>query len=409
MPAATNRRSPIGATRSLGAQIVRNTHWTSNALHPLAGLWAGPPGDDFVLMVRQNLRTVCETLALQAAGIVWQQSAGGGLPAQCDHSQLDIRWPETFLRPGGASTPLQLGPAGTTSWMEMPEKNGSASYLLVPLMSSEQAQGWLWVAPRPERPLDEYERSTLVLVAGQFALACYNADLRQQLCLQLDRHDFLLQRLVQVSEEGRRHVARELHDEVSQSLAALLLQVETAQATLRTDSSKAAYSLEKLRGGLVQVLDEVHRLVLQLRPALLEQKGLLEALRWYGQQYLQPTAAELHVSGGQCAPLLSTVTRLTLYRIGQEAISNAARHSGARNVWLTIGCRDNLLILSIRDDGCGFDTAETLAHPQEMKGLGLLSMQERASLLGGALTIESAPARGTTVQLCVPLAEGCAS
>ena len=267
--------------------------------------------------------------------------------------------------------------------------------------------GHLWAIPRSDRPLDDHDRELLMLAAGQMALACHAAGLTQELIHHGEQRSTLLQRLVQVNEECRRHVARELHDEISQSLAALIFQVDTAQATARADAGLAVRHLETLRRGLVRVVDEVQRLVLELRPALLEQKGLVEALRWYGRQYLQPVSAHFHVSGGQCAPHLSSLTRLTLYRIGQEAIANAARHSGARNVWLEIACRDNLLSLTIRDDGRGFDPDSTLAHPHGMKGIGLANMQERALLLDGALKIESAPGRGTCIQVRVPLSPGC--
>lgn len=355
----------------------------------------GQPDGNILDGMRQSLRVLCETVPLAAAGIVWQPTDGSGRPS------LDVRWPET----GPHVSPHPVGPAVVMPCADSLESDGDDPWLIAPIASDGVVRGRLWAAPHPAQSLDDSAREFLLLAAGQLALACRNTDLCQELATQLERQEVLLQRLVYVSEECRRHVARELHDEISQSLAALILQADTATATLQSDSGMAALSLEKLRGGLVQLMDEVQRLVLQLRPALLEQRGLLEALRWYGQQYLQPAGAQFHVSGGRCAPNLPMLTRLTLYRIGQEAIANAARHSRARNVWLEITCRGDLLILTVRDDGCGFDPAETLAHPQDIKGLGLLSMQERAALLGGTLTIESAPGRGACVQFCAPLAE----
>ncbi len=380
---------------------------TISSLRHIMYRLVGQPGDNIHETVRQSLQALCEMVPLAAAGIAWQPTDGGGsplgAPAQGDLPPLDIRWPET----GPLMSSLPFDPVGNTPCGVLPERDGDAPWLIVPLECAGTAMGNLWAIPQPGRRLADHDHAILWLMAGQLALACRNADLRQDLMTQSARQEVLLQRLMHVSEECRRHVARELHDEISQSLAALILQADTAAATLRSDSGMAALSLKKLRGGLVHLMDEVQRLVLQLRPALLEQKGLLEALRWYGQQYLQPLGAHFHVSGGRCAPDLPMLTRLTLYRIGQEAIANAARHSRARNVWLEITCRDDLLILTVRDDGCGFDPAETLAHPQEMKGLGLLSMQERAALLGGALTIDSAPGHGACVQFCAPLAEGC--
>jgi signal transduction histidine kinase len=351
------------------------------ALRRMMDLLATSPEDDFLARLQQSLQALCEMVPLTAAAIVWQ-------PA--DRAPLKLRWPE--------ASPLSEEPLAG-------EPDGA--WFVTPMQFAGATMGRLWVIPHPDRPLDDHDCELLLLATGQMALACHAAGLSQELTTHNEQRSVLLERLVQVNEECRRHVARELHDEVSQSLAALIFQVDTAQATLNGDAGPAVRHLETLRRGLVQLVDEVQRLVLELRPALLEQKGLLEALRWYGQQYLQPVGAHFHVSGGQCAPHLPSLTRLTLYRIGQEAIANAARHSGARNVWLEIVCRDNLLSLTVRDDGRGFDPDSTLAHPQGMKGIGLINMQERALLLGGALRIASAPGRGTCIQVRAPLGQGC--
>ena len=392
---------------------MTNSSLASSALHRVTRLLAGQPGDNIQATVRQSLQALCEMVPLAAAGIIWKPSDGRGcplgVPIDDDGYQLDIRWPEANLHPDETLPWLRLDRAGDTLCGVPPERNGDTSWLNVPLEFAGVATGRLWAIPQPGRQLDDHDRAILWLAAGQFGLACRNADLSRELVTQHERQDSLVGRLVQVSEECRRHVAGELHDGISQSLAALIFQVDTAQAILPTNVNSAAHSLAQLRQGLVRLVDEVQRLVLELRPALLEQKGLLEALRWYGLQYLQPLQMQFYISGGKCAPHLSPLMRLTLYRIGQEAIANAARHSDAANVWLEIACRDNLLTLTIRDDGRGFDPAVTLAHPQGMKGIGLQNMQERALLLGGALTVDSASGRGACVQLRVPIEAKCPS
>jgi signal transduction histidine kinase len=161
----------------------------------------------------------------------------------------------------------------------------------------------------------------------------------------------------------------------------------------------------KFRQELVRLQDEVQRLVLELRPALLEQKGILDALRWYGWQRLHLSGTQFHIAGGQCAPRLPALAKLTRYRIGQAAIANSARHANASHVWLEISCAAEELLLTVRDDGCGFDLGVTASCPEGLKGMGILGMQERALLLNGKLTIQSAPGQGTCVQVRIPFEE----
>jgi signal transduction histidine kinase len=159
--------------------------------------------------------------------------------------------------------------------------------------------------------------------------------------------------------------------------------------------------LKRLRIGLEHAMDEVSRIVLDLRPAMLEDHGLVAALRWYGTERLRDSDINFHVNAA-CAPRLPDHLETTVYRIAQEAITNVVRHAAARNLWLEVACPDHSFTLTVRDDGCGFDVETILAQPTGMQGIGLLGMKERAALVGGELTIESAPGQGTSVQITLP-------
>jgi signal transduction histidine kinase len=211
----------------------------------------------------------------------------------------------------------------------------------------------------------------------------------------------LIHHIVEAQEEYRRRMARELHDEVGQSLAAALVQVETLEALLH-DSPQVKPHLTRLRATLERLHEEVQRVVLDLRPTLLEQKGLMSALAWYAQERLGSQGVTVHLSGSLCAAGLPDKVCLALYRIGQEAISNVVRHAAARNVWLDLRCADATLVLSVRDDGRGFDVERVANTDQPLKGVGLVGIRERAKMLDGEATIVSASGAGALVEVRIP-------
>ena len=211
-------------------------------------------------------------------------------------------------------------------------------------------------------------------------------------------HD-LSRRLIEAHEDERALLARELHDDVSQRLA--VLAIEAGRAELSERDGPGAEALRALREGLVRVSEDVHTLAYQLHPSLLEELGLAEALRaeceHRGRQHEFEVVVDIR-------PLPSHVDRsvaLCLFRVAQEALGNAGRHAAATTVTVTLMQADGGLALSVADDGCGFDPVEQATGHH----LGLGSMRERASLVGGTLDVESAPGVGTTVVAWTPLRE----
>ncbi|MCB0112562.1 MAG: sensor histidine kinase [Caldilineaceae bacterium] len=360
--------------------------------HQLVRLLVDKLQGNNVETVQQYLETLCRTLPLTVAGTDWS------LP---DGTISRIQWPDDEP----ADQWLACRETCSDADLDEPVMCSGGSIYVVPLRCHGQNAGYLWAACAPDQHCGELARDLLALTAGQLALAQQKTLLLHELEVQTERRAKLLQRIMHINEECRRHMARELHDEISQSLSALILQTDTIQLSLGGVPDPIPAVISKFRQELMRLQDEVQRLVLELRPALLEQKGLLHALRWYGRQRLQASGIEFHVTGGQCAPNLSALVRLTLYRIGQEAISNAARHAQASQVWLQITCQEGELYLTVRDNGCGFDSATFLSAPDGLKGLGLLGMQERALLLNGKFKIESSPGRGTCVQVRLPFEE----
>jgi signal transduction histidine kinase len=158
-----------------------------------------------------------------------------------------------------------------------------------------------------------------------------------------------------------------------------------------------------MRGVLAQTLDGIHKLIHDLRPSMLDHLGLFVALRWYADTRLKPVNMRLRVEEHGTLRRLPPQMETALFRVGQEAINNIARHSGARNVRLKFDGQDGTLHIEIRDDGIGFDLIEVEHSADRQRGLGLAGMQERVGLLGGQIHIISTPGHGTQVSISVPM------
>ena len=215
--------------------------------------------------------------------------------------------------------------------------------------------------------------------------------------------------ILQAQEEERRRVALELHDESSQNLTALLVHTEILQQALQglPTSSLTPEAREQLRTGLQQLtrltqgtLESIRALALQLRPAVLDDLGLLAALRWLAEDSRERLhiSVELHLE-----PLVSKtyppLYEITLFRVAQESLTNVARHAQATAVTLDLTQDATRIILKIYDNGQGYETT------QHHTGLGIGGMQERLSLLNGSLSLHSEPGQGTTVMAELPVPE----
>jgi signal transduction histidine kinase len=211
----------------------------------------------------------------------------------------------------------------------------------------------------------------------------------------------LLDQVITAQEEERRRIARELHDETGQSLTSLTLGLASiAQAQDVGAIHRQAAELRALAG---RTLDEVHNLSRGLRPSILDDLGLVPALERHLQEYQsRGLRVDLHALG--LDGRLPGPVEIAVYRIVQEALTNTVKHAAAGAVSVLLECRDGALHIIVEDDGRGFDLDQMLASADADRRLGLLGMHERAALLGGSLTVESAPGRGTTIFARVPLA-----
>jgi len=214
--------------------------------------------------------------------------------------------------------------------------------------------------------------------------------------------------IVQAQEEERRRLARELHDETSQTLTALLIHTEVLSQHVASAAShltlEEQQQFEREASLLAQLaqgtLDDIRVIAQQLRPSVLDDLGLQAALRWLVEDWRERLRLNVNVVLGEAKTLqLPSVYETTLFRIAQESLTNSARYADATEVSVTVTCKQHEVRLVVSDNGRGFNVAE--AH----QGLGLLGMRERAALLQGTLNVSTRPGQGTKVEVVLPLSE----
>jgi signal transduction histidine kinase len=213
----------------------------------------------------------------------------------------------------------------------------------------------------------------------------------------------LSRQLFHIQEEERRHLARELHDEIGQTLTAAKINLKIiapdvpAKVSCRLDDS-----IQLLDG----LLRQVRQLSLDLRPPLLDELGLVPTLRWLVDQQAQRAGLRVTFTANVDGLELDPDVQTTCFRIAQEAITNIIRHSAAKNFAVELRREEERLWLTVHDDGAGFDPAVIQQRATQPSTLGLVSMKERALLARGGLEIRSAPGRGTEIRAWFPLARG---
>jgi PAS domain S-box-containing protein len=207
----------------------------------------------------------------------------------------------------------------------------------------------------------------------------------------------LSQRLIRAHEEERALLARELHDDVTQRLA--VLAIDLGRAELAVPDGEQAEVMRGVREGLVRLSEDVHSLAYQLHPSVLDELGLVEALQTECERFGRRGGVELSLELDPLPTTLGKDAALCLFRVAQEALNNVFRHAGARAANVTLREMSDGLLLAVRDDGVGFDPQ----NPGKGGRLGMASMRERVRLVNGTLDVESAPGQGTTIVAWVPL------
>lgn len=281
---------------------------------------------------------------------------------------------------------------------------GLTCHACVPLVAKGQVLGVLNVAAsavNPERCFTEDQIQLLTAIGQQVGVAIENARLYEELQRKETLRGQLIEQLWTVQEEERRRIARELHDHTGQALTSLLVGLKMLSGT--ENPAIAQEQAKQLRTIAAETLESVHDLAVQLRPSVLDDMGLVAATQHAATGFAGHFGFQVHFhavgfEGRRLPPAVET----TIYRIVQEALTNVAKHARAQNVDILLECRHNTVLALVEDDGQGFDVDVALGR-RDSGHLGLFSMQERAALVGGHLTVESSSSGGATVLVEIPL------
>lgn len=292
-----------------------------------------------------------------------------------------VHVPDTLLYPGAVF---------------LPHNRSVLSWLGIPLMAGEHVIGACLLEHNCPGYFSEDRMHWATALTGQAAVAIQNAWLFEQVRDGRESLQALSRRLVEVQENERHYIARELHDEAGQGLASLMIGLRH----LEQDSDKPATVIsrsQELKKIADDVLENLHRLAIDLRPAALDHLGLVAALRQHAERFSDQSGLTVQFETLGKIERLPGEVETAVYRIVQEALTNVVRHARATRVDILIERRGTTLVVVVEDNGIGFDPEH-----QQMSHLGMVGMRERADMLGGRITFESAPGKGTSMLLEVP-------
>jgi GAF domain-containing protein len=269
------------------------------------------------------------------------------------------------------------------------KREGVIATLVVPIWISGQVEGLLYVSNRADRPFTDRDEAILIRLADHAAIAIQNATLYSRL-------QGLSGRLMEVQEAERRHLARELHDEIGQLLTGLRLTLDVPEP----QSPALGERLGQAQALVQELLERIRALSLDLRPSILDDLGVLPALLGHIERYMSQTKIRVHLEHNGLDRRFAPETETGVYRIVQEALTNVARHGHVDEVTVRLWATDDVLGVQVEDHGAGFDPDAVLGTGRSG---GLAGLRERAALLNGHLTVETHPGRGVRLTAEVPL------
>lgn len=270
------------------------------------------------------------------------------------------------------------------------------SAIAVPLRAGFESFGAVvFGSPAPDT-FSQDRVELLVAICNQAIIALQNAQLYQDLLAEKER-------IVEIEEDARKKLARDLHDGPTQSIAAIAMRLNYVKMLLKRDPSQVSEELTKIEELARRTTKEIRQMLFTLRPIILETQGLSAALEQYIQKLQETDPIRYHLHIQPVEKYLNPDAQGAIFYIIEEAITNARKHAQASNLWIRMGLRNNNLVLQIEDDGIGFDVASVQNRYDERGSLGMINLHERTELLGGRIRIESAPGKGTRITVIAPL------
>jgi signal transduction histidine kinase len=278
--------------------------------------------------------------------------------------------------------------------------------VVLPLQAQDAVVGSLLLETALDGPyLSSLEAPAIVALARQLGIAIENADLVLELRQREALHAELLQRATSAQEAERKRIARELHDDTGQALTALAMGLRGVSKLVEKQPEQIGPQIAELQSISTGALEGLRHLISDLRPSHLDDLGLVAALRWYVEEVNRRSETEISFVVTGDSIRLPPETETTFFRIAQEGIGNIIKHANATHGTLHLSFEESCVCLNIADDGKGFDVAKAL-EPGARRAWGLLGIQERATLAGGSLIIDSTPGKGSVIVVSVPIHQG---
>ena len=275
------------------------------------------------------------------------------------------------------------------------------SWLGVPLISEGMVIGIITLDSEKVDTYTEADAQLALAFANQTATAIRHAQLFEQIQRGRERLSALSRRLVEVQENERHVVARELHDQVGQTTTALKLHLQMMRHSVSEPTLTQA--IDEGIELAERAMQRVRSLSRDLRPSVLDDFGLEPALRWHLDRQAQWGGFEWTFEPSLPEPRLPSELEIVCFRIAQASLTNIVQHAQAKNVHMKTWVEDETLNMSIQDDGVGFNLQDALENASQGKSMGLLSMKERAELMGGQLQIIATPDQGATIRMQLPI------
>jgi signal transduction histidine kinase len=292
--------------------------------------------------------------------------------------------------------------------LDLISSEGLRAFLSVPLRAKDNVLGVMNVASHVPHRFTKEDVHLLHSIGDQLGIAVEQAILNERLRKARERLRKLARQNLVAEEEERRRIARELHDETSQSLSGIALQLEALiEMSAKSDNQDAQLiaGLKKVQSLTVQVHKEVSRVISNLHPTVLDTLGLVAAVRQHVKNSLQPLDINVAVEVKGTEMRFPPDVETALFRVVQGAIGNIIKHSKAKNASIVLVYQPDEFSLSIRDDGQGFDVSKLTDVEESGRGRGLFSMRERIGFLGGTSGVESKTGAGTTVWARIPIGQ----
>lgn len=283
---------------------------------------------------------------------------------------------------------------------------GIKGFVSIPLKSKEKVVGVMNIISHLAERFGADDISLLNSIGDYLGTTIEQAKLYERLARVGERYKTLLRHSLTAQEQERKRIARELHDETAQALTSMTLSLQAIIITAEMRDFGDAIFIEKLKkihGNAVHAGNEVVRIMKELRPSLLDELGLPAAIHRYAMDKLQDQGIDVTDEFVGTDQRFRPEVEVELYRFAQGAIGNILEHSKAKNAYIQLECNDTECVLTIQDDGKGFDISKLTRVEPSGRGAGLFTMRERTSLLGGAGYVESKPGKGTKITAKIPL------